>query len=66
MVRIVKYTTDLEGAEAGCGEHGCEEAASVHVCFEDGTGVSVCQKCLEARVNEGEWITDSCQVLLAS
>lgn len=69
MVKIVKYTSDL-GADAGaeCGEElpGCEKRAFLHVCFEDGSGVYTCKKCFNKRINEGEWITDSTQTLLAS
>lgn len=69
MVKTVKYTSELSPEEGcKCAERltGCEVTASLHVCFEDGSGISVCKSCFGQRANEGEWITDSSQTLLAS
>jgi hypothetical protein len=69
MVKVVKYTAVVPvEVSAECGEKSaeCEGTATLHVCFEDGSGVSVCRNCLDERVNEGQWITDACQILLAS
>ncbi|MFA5802138.1 MAG: hypothetical protein WC911_06630 [Thermoleophilia bacterium] len=60
MPRTVKYTSDT--SVAVCKEHlpGCDpESGTVHVCFEDGSGITTCRNCFDARVNEGEWTTDS-------
>ena len=66
----VKYTRDLSieeiGAACGVKLDGCQETASQHICFEDGSGAYVCRKCFTRQVNEGEWITDAAEELLAS
>ncbi len=69
MARIIKYTTDLTNeVQAQCGEQSddCQGWATMHVCFEDGLGQYVCDSCFRRLVNEGEWITDSAEVLIAS
>jgi GH24 family phage-related lysozyme (muramidase) len=69
MVKNVKYTSEIKEDMSGvCAEKlpGCEEKATVHVCFEDGSGESVCRSCFDRRVNDGDWITDSAEYLLAS
>lgn len=70
MYMEVKFTRELSAEESGaaCGVKldGCLGTASIHVCFEDGSGVYVCQNCFNRRVNEGEWITDGAGELLAS
>ena len=66
MVKTVKYTSDFSAEEkCSCSERlpGCAATAAYHVCFEDGSGKSVCEKCFEQRVNSGAWITDSTEVL---
>ncbi len=68
MVMNIKYTRGLPVDEkAACGVKlaGCQETASMHVCFEDGGGVYVCGNCFRARINDGAWITDSAEELLA-
>ena len=66
----IKYTRELSADEsaAACGVKldGCQGEASLHVCFEDGSGVYVCRNCFSRRINEGDWITDDAEELLAS
>ncbi|MFA6000489.1 MAG: hypothetical protein WC828_00010 [Thermoleophilia bacterium] len=67
MSRIVKYTS--EAPVDVCNEKlpGCDlKSGTVHVCFEDGSGITVCTNCFNSRLNEGEWITDSCVTLKAA
>jgi GH24 family phage-related lysozyme (muramidase) len=69
MVKTVKYTSDFpDGEKYNCAERlpDCDVTASYHVCFEDGSGKSVCSSCFEKRVNAGDWNTDSTEALLAS
>ena len=66
MTKTVKYTSDFSAEEkCSCAEQlsGCETRADYHVCFEDGSGKSVCRKCFDQRVNKGSWITDNAEVL---
>jgi len=67
MVKYIKYTAALTH-DADCSEKlpNCEKKAALHVCFEDGSGASVCRMCFKGRINEGDWITDEVQTLLAS
>jgi GH24 family phage-related lysozyme (muramidase) len=69
MVKDVKFAAVLT-AKAGAvcreGLPGCEEKATVHVCFEDGSGDAVCKNCFVARLNRGDWSTDTTEVPLAS
>jgi hypothetical protein len=64
MVKVVKFTSPMS-VSTPCSEQqaGCEAEADIHVCFEDGSGVSVCRSCFDQRINEGAWITDSCECL---
>jgi hypothetical protein len=63
MTKIIKYTTEVPASdrpECKEGYPGCDPAAgAVHVCFEDGSGVTVCNSCFERILNEGRWISDS-------
>lgn len=62
MQKIVKYTSVVPVSdEAECSERlpGCTGKASLHVCFEDGSGLYVCQSCFERRLDECTWSTDS-------
>lgn len=66
MLKTVKYYNEVSADDRyQCAEKlpGCEVTASFHVCFEDGSGVNVCRSCFDKRVNAGEWITDSVEVL---
>ncbi len=69
MVKVVKYTSEVPaGSGTVCKEglEGCNIfAGSVHVCFEDGSGVTVCKECFAKNLNEGVWTCDS-TVRLAS
>lgn len=68
MVKVIKYISEVPASAARCDEglEGCNVfAGSVHVCFEDGTGVTLCKNCFEKRCDEGVWITDA-TVRLAS
>lgn len=59
MQRNVKYTN--EAPTAVCEEKlsVCDmESGTVHVCFDDGGGTTVCRNCFDQRLNEGQWITD--------
>lgn len=67
MPRIVKYTS--EAPVAACKEKlpGCDlKSGTVHVCFEDGSGFTVCENCFNSRLNEGIWTTDSCVKIKAA
>ena len=68
MVKVIKYMQEIAVVGATCGEGSekCENSANMHVCFEDGGGVTLCKSCFESRVNEGLWITDGTQILLVS
>lgn len=69
MVRNVKFTQEVDaGCTAECSEKlaTCKTRADIHVCFEDGSGKWVCRKCFDQRVNDGDWITDAAEHLLAS
>ncbi len=69
MYREVKYSSEVgENCSARCSEQlpGCETTVSYHVCFDDGSGEFVCRKCFDQRVNEGEWVTDATELVLAS
>ncbi|RJQ42523.1 MAG: hypothetical protein C4534_09920 [Gaiellales bacterium] len=66
MLKTVKYTSNFPVEEkCSCTEKlpGCEGTAAYHVCFEDGSGKSVCRNCFDKRVNSGEWETDSAERL---
>lgn len=66
MVRIVNYSKELAADErADCAEKlaNCKKTAALHVCFEDGSGVYVCQNCFKQRVNDCAWITDDLKLL---
>jgi len=61
MFKTVKYTSDSSEAVCKEGLPGCDlKSGSVHVCFEDGSGATVCRNCFEKRLDEGVWVTDSC------
>jgi len=67
MPRTVKYTS--EAPTAVCKEKlpGCDaKSETVHVCFEDGSGVTVCRNCFDQLLNEGKWISDSCITIQAT
>lgn len=68
-VREIKYMCALS-RDTGmvCNEQlpGCSQEARIHVCFEEGIGTFVCKHCFDKHVNDGDWITDSAEVLLAS
>jgi hypothetical protein len=67
MQRTVKYTS--EAPTAVCKEKlpGCDvNSGTVHVCFEDGGGITVCRNCFDSHLNEGEWTTDSCVTIKAA
>ncbi|MHB1412597.1 MAG: hypothetical protein ACYCXE_04495 [Thermoleophilia bacterium] len=69
MVKIVKYSKELAPDEqAACAEKlaNCEKTATLHVCFEDGSGAYVCKRCFARRVDECTWITDDLKMMLAS
>lgn len=69
MVKDIKFTQDVgSDCTAVCSEkqENCTTKADIHVCFEDGSGRWVCRKCFDQRVNEGAWITDAAEHLLAS
>lgn len=69
MMKEIKYVGKLTAKSgAVCQEQlpGCERVATVHVCFEDGNGGSVCRNCFEKKVNRGDWTCDSTEVLMAS
>lgn len=66
MLKTIKYTSNFPVEErCGCSEKldGCEATAAYHVCFEDGSGKSVCKSCFDQRVNTGAWVTDSTEKL---
>ncbi|MCL6106386.1 MAG: hypothetical protein M1309_03425 [Actinobacteria bacterium] len=66
MSKDIKYFTRLSTADyERCMEElpGCESLATFHVCFEDGTGKSVCRRCFRQHIDEGSWITDALSVL---
>ena len=69
MVKVIKYISEVPaGSASECSEKlaGCNIfAGSVHVCFEDGSGVTVCKNCFESLHDTGSWITDA-TVRLAS
>lgn len=63
MVKVVKYTCEVAaGPGAACtdGSPECDMASGLlHVCFEDGSGTTICKSCFEYHLNDGEWTTDS-------
>lgn len=68
MLKVVKYTSvEPVSVRSECSEKlpGCETTRSLHVCFEDGSGLTVCNSCFNSRINEGRWVTDN-TVLLVS
>jgi hypothetical protein len=60
-VKTIKYESEVIGSSAECGvkTDACDGAELVHVCFDDGSGVTVCAQCFDNRINGGYWITDS-------
>ncbi|MHB9112770.1 MAG: hypothetical protein ACYC4D_09135 [Thermoleophilia bacterium] len=67
MQRTIKYTS--EAPTAVCNEKlpSCDvKSETVHVCFEDGSGVNVCRNCFNHRLNEGKWTTDSSVTIKAA
>ena len=59
-MKRIKYTS--ETSTGVCDEKlpGCDlKSGTVHVCFEDGSGATVCKNCFDHRLNTGTWITDS-------
>jgi hypothetical protein len=67
MQKIVKYTS--EAPTAVCSEKltGCDvKSGTVHVCFEDGSGSTVCKNCFDSLINEGKWTTDGCVTIKAA
>lgn len=68
MLKMVKYTSVVPVGEGECSQklEGCDpKSGMVHVCFEDGSGATVCRSCFNLLVDEGRWGTDS-TVRLAS
>lgn len=68
MVKVIKYISEVPAKAASCSEKldGCNLfAGSVHVCFENGDGTTVCKSCFEQCLDEGVWTADS-TVRLAS
>lgn len=69
MVKDVKFAGELTvKSGAVCRENlpGCQEKATIHVCFADGHGEAVCRNCFVERLNLGDWNTDGTESLLAS
>ena len=67
MQRTVKYTS--ETSTTVCAERlpVCDvKSGTVHVCFEDGGGVTICRNCFDRRLNEGNWITDNTVTIKAA
>ena len=64
MLKSIKYAGFRDDG-ALCSENGadCETRAGLHVCFEDGSGAYLCQKCFHGRLNRGDWSTDSAVML---
>ena len=60
MLKVIKYA-DFRDDGVTCREGGadCESHAGMHVCFEDGSGAYLCQKCFQGHLNRGDWSTDS-------
>lgn len=59
MQKAVKYTSDTP--DVVCKENlpGCDsKLETVHVCFEDGSGITVCRSCFDSHLNDGSWISD--------
>ncbi|MHB1391348.1 MAG: hypothetical protein ACYCXF_09015 [Thermoleophilia bacterium] len=60
MQKTVKFTSETPATVCKEKLPGCDvKTGIVHVCFEDGTGESVCRNCLAKLADEGRWITDS-------
>jgi hypothetical protein len=67
MQRTVKYTSEAPAAVCKENLPGCDvSSGTVHVCFEDGSGATVCTNCFDRLLNEGKWITDSCITIKAA
>jgi len=67
MPKTVKYTS--EAITAVCNEKlpGCDvESGTVHICYEDGSGATVCKNCFDQLLNEGRLVTDSCVAIKAA
>lgn len=62
MFQVVKYTSVVPVGEGECSQklEGCDaKSGLVHVCFEDGSGATVCRNCFDSLIDEGLWVTDS-------
>ena len=62
MMKTVKYTSVVPVDEGDCSQklEGCDpKSGLVHVCFEDGSGATVCNNCFNSLVDAGKWVTDS-------
>lgn len=62
MVKVIKYISEVPGNATTCSENHADcniFSGSVHVCFEDGSGATVCKSCFESCLDEGVWTADS-------
>ncbi len=66
-MKRIKYTSDASTVTCSEKQAGCDvESGVVHVCFEDGSGATVCRNCFNSLLNEGKWITDECITIKAA
>ncbi len=63
MQITIRYTSEVPASDnPECSEKlpNCDvESGAVRVCFEDGSGVTVCKNCFNQLLDEGMWVTDS-------